>query len=143
MDLKSARKISTTFWSEYETKIVLILGFVLVSVVAFEFGLMQGQKWQQKPLIIEKSASAEAPKGEAVNLTTATQTAPQGANLALKKSLPAVRQDCVFVGSKNSDKYHLPTCSSAKRIKPENMVCFKSAEEAAAKNYQPDKGCIK
>lgn len=136
MDLKSTPKKITSFWLKYETKIVLILGFILVSVVAFEFGLMQGQKWQQKPLIIEKTAVQEAPKGEAVNLTVTGQTAPPGANLALKK-------DCALIGSKNSDKYHLPTCSSAKRIKPENVVCFKSVEEATTKNYLPDKGCIK
>ncbi|MDD5464346.1 MAG: hypothetical protein PHP62_04295, partial [Candidatus Moranbacteria bacterium] len=37
---------------------------------------------------------------------------------------------CAYVGSKNSDKFYLPTCSYAKRVKPENLVCFKPAEEA-------------
>lgn len=130
-------------WLEYEAKIVLVCGLVLVSAVAFEFGLMQGQKWLGKPLIIEKTALAEVPKGEAVNFTAPDPKAVLGAISTAKKSLPAVRQDCAFIGSKNSDKYHLPTCSSAKRIKPENVVCFKSAEDAAAKSYQADKGCIK
>jgi hypothetical protein len=125
-----------SFWSEHETKIVLVFGFILVSVVAFEFGLMQGQKWQQKPLIIEKMALSEAPKGEAVNFTTVNSGATQGANFTVKK-------DCAFVGSKNSNKYHLPNCTFAKRIKPENVVCFKSVEDAAVKGYSPDKGCIK
>jgi hypothetical protein len=124
------------FWLKNEAKIILVFGFLLVSVVAFEFGLMQGQKWQQKPLIIEKTASAEAPKGEAVNLATPDPKPAPEASLASKK-------DCAFIGSKNSNKFHLPTCSFAKRIKPENVVCFKSAEDAAAKNYLPDKGCIK
>jgi len=136
MDLKSTPKKIASFWLKYETKIVLISGFILVSVVAFEFGLMQGQKWQQKPLIIEKMAVQETPKGETVNVAVADQKAAQGANLALKK-------DCAYVGSKNSNKYHLPTCQWVKRIKPENVVCFKSAEEAVVKNYLPDKGCIK
>lgn len=136
MDLKSAKNSITQFWLKYEPKIVMISGLILVAAVSFEFGLMQGQKWQQKPLIIEKTASQEALKGEAVNLTTPDPKTAQGAFLAVKK-------DCTFVGSKNSTKYHLPTCQWAKRIKPENVVCFKSAEEATAKNYQPDKGCIK
>jgi len=51
--------------------------------------------------------------------------------------------DCAFVGSKNSDKYHVPTCQWAKRIKPENIICFKSIDDAVAKNYKPDKTCIK
>ena len=79
-------------WLKNEAKIVLVFGFLLVSVVAFEFGLMQGQKWQQKPLIIEKTASAEAPKGEAVNLATTDQKPAPEANLASKK-------DCSFIGS--------------------------------------------
>lgn len=136
MDLRPTFKKLKGFWGEYEAKIVLVFGFLLVSVVAFEFGLMQGQKWQQKPLIIEKMASTEAPKGEAVNLTTADPKAASGA-------ISTVKKDCAFVGSKNSNKYHLPTCSSAKRIKPENVVCFKSAQDATDKNYQPDKSCIK
>ncbi len=44
--------------------------------------------------------------------------------------------DCAFVGSKNSTKYHLPTSGSAKRIKPENLVCFTSADEAVARGYE-------
>lgn len=48
-----------------------------------------------------------------------------------------------FVGSKNSDKYHLPDCRWAKRIKPENQVWFSSEEEARAKGYQPCSQCHK
>jgi hypothetical protein len=44
--------------------------------------------------------------------------------------------DCAFVGSKNSTKYHLPTSGSAKRIKPENLVCFMSVDEAVARGYE-------
>ena len=29
-------------------------------------------------------------------------------------------------GTKNSNKYHYPTCKSAQRIKPANLVRFKS-----------------
>lgn len=47
---------------------------------------------------------------------------------------------CLFVGSKNSNKYHSPSCSYAKNIKPENKVCFASAEDAKARGYQA--GCI-
>lgn len=49
--------------------------------------------------------------------------------------------DCAYVGSKNSNLYHLPTCAAAQRIKPENRLCFASAEEAAQKGYKP--GCLK
>lgn len=48
-----------------------------------------------------------------------------------------------YVGSKNSDKYHLPSCRWAKRIKSENQVWFSSKEEAESKGYQPCGTCMK
>ncbi|MDA8596956.1 hypothetical protein N9L26_01325 [Candidatus Pacebacteria bacterium] len=46
-----------------------------------------------------------------------------------------------FVGSKNSDKYHLPWCSGAKRIKEENQVWFANEAEARSKGYMPAGNC--
>ncbi len=40
----------------------------------------------------------------------------------------------LYVASKNSDKYHKCSCYNAKRIKPENLVCFSSKEQAEQKN---------
>lgn len=47
--------------------------------------------------------------------------------------------DCLYVGSKNSDIYHKPDCKWAKRIKPENLICFKSIEEV--KDLKPCNTC--
>lgn len=41
-----------------------------------------------------------------------------------------------YVGSKNSDKYHLLDSGSAKRIKEENKVYFKSKEDAESQGYE-------
>lgn len=38
-------------------------------------------------------------------------------------------RNCLYVGSKNSDKYYPPECRTARRIKPENQLCFTSEEE--------------
>ena len=46
-----------------------------------------------------------------------------------------------YVGSKNSNKYHYPTCRSAQRIKPGNLVTFSSAKEARDAGYVPCKIC--
>lgn len=60
------------------------------------------------------------------------------------QSLPeAQKQTGQFVASKNSNKYHLPTCRFAKKIKPENQVWFSSAAEAEARGYQPCGTCMK
>lgn len=116
------------FLLKNEQKIVLIIAFCLVSGISFEFGILQGQKWQQKPLIIEKPIDIPVS-------TQSVQNEPPIAseNVPITRSQPA--KDCAFVASKNSDKYHIPTCQWAKRIKPENVVCYKdqSAAEAAGK----------
>lgn len=46
-----------------------------------------------------------------------------------------------FVGSSKSDKYHYPSCSAAKRIKPENLITFSSSEEARRMGYTPCSKC--
>ncbi len=46
-----------------------------------------------------------------------------------------------FWASKNSNKYHHPTCTWAKRINPSNLIKFNSPEEAIKANYIPCKIC--
>jgi micrococcal nuclease len=49
--------------------------------------------------------------------------------------------DYKYVGSSKSDKYHYPSCQWAKKIKPDNLVTFKSAKEAQDAGYVPCKVC--
>lgn len=46
-----------------------------------------------------------------------------------------------YVASKNGTKYYLPSCSGAKRIKPENTVWFASAADAQAAGLTPAANC--
>ncbi|MDQ1284037.1 MAG: hypothetical protein QG620_385 [Patescibacteria group bacterium] len=132
------------FWEKYEYKIILAAGFILVSAISFEAGILKGAQMRQKPIIIEKPAENVA--GAAVDNSTA-QSPPGAQNLPQEEKngqndKNAQPQNCTLVGSKNSNKYHLPTCRYAKGIKPENKVCFKDAAEAQVRGYQPDKNCI-
>ena len=125
------------FFLKHETKLVLFVGFMLISTISFEIGVLQGQKWQQKPLLIEKQVSAPlagemvengapgAPEGVSAEQKDATMTKTEPV-----KSQPAKIEKCAYVGSKNSTKFYAPNCSWAKQIKPENVVCFASADEA-------------
>jgi len=47
----------------------------------------------------------------------------------------------VYVGSKNSTKYHYTYCRWAQKINPDNKVVFNSAKEAQASGYIPCKVC--
>jgi hypothetical protein len=134
-------KLVKAFWQKHEYKTILLFGFILVSFISFEAGVLKGEKWQKEPLVIEKLVST----GEAINTAQkppeASKLASGGQNTEIKANTSPA--ECAFVGSKNSNKYHLSSCQWAKRIKPENIVCFKSAEDAVQKGYQPDKSCIK
>ena len=44
-------------------------------------------------------------------------------------------KNTMYVGSKNSDKFYECSCRYAKRVKPENIVCFSSESDARAKGY--------
>jgi len=50
------------------------------------------------------------------------------------------KQECLYVGSKNSKTYHKPDCKFAKKIKPENMVCYKTDSEV--KDLKPCSTCL-
>jgi hypothetical protein len=54
------------------------------------------------------------------------------------KSTPAEYE---YVASKNSDVFHKPDCSSAKRIKPENLVGYNSRDEAINAGKRPCGQC--
>lgn len=148
-DNKQKSKIRA-FWLQYEAKIVLIIGFILVAIIAFEAGVLKGQNWQQKPLIIEKPASASETcqtvnnnPSEGQNSPLGGQNSPEAGKAISQNPSTTVGVSCAFIGSRNSNKYHLSTCRWAKQIKPENIVCFKSTEDAVSKGYQPDQNCIK
>ena len=46
-----------------------------------------------------------------------------------------------FVGSKNSNVYHIPSCFEAQKIKPQNLVTFPNAKAAQAAGYRPCEVC--
>lgn len=122
------------WWGQNEQKIVVGAIFCLISAISYEFGALKGQKLQQKPLVIEKPVSVSC-EGQAGNQgdSGASGAQPQGANAPAKITSGAATGKCAFVGSKNSTKFYVPSCSWAKRIKPENLACYQSEQEALSK----------
>jgi micrococcal nuclease len=50
------------------------------------------------------------------------------------------KNDCLYVGSKTSKTYHKPDCKFAKKIKPENLVCYRTDLEI--KGLNPCSTCL-
>ncbi|GEM_PF-1299982 len=48
---------------------------------------------------------------------------------------------CAYVGSVNSNIYHYQSCRWAKKITPENEICFSSIADAKSKGYRACKVC--
>lgn len=129
------------FLIKHEFKLALAGGLILIALISFETGYLEGKKVQGKPIVIEKPIECAKTAQE----NAATPAAPNNALTQNQEKVAGaknVAQDCAFVGSKNSDKVHLPTCSFAKRIKPENLVCFKNLDDVIRQGRVADK-CIK
>lgn len=109
---------------------------VLIGVIGFEAGLVRGSMGSSAPITVEKPVGELTPG----NCVSNTQVAGASTDAGPVAAQPGT-EGCKFVGSRNSTLYHLPTCAVAKRIKPENRVCFADEEAARAKGYKA--GCLK
>lgn len=131
------------FWLEYGEKIILAVGIILIALVSFEAGYLKGQKNQKEPVAVNQPSCAPCPKAQENNNASSANN-PASNNQNKTENQPNTEnQKCAFVASKNSNKYHLPTCQWAQKIKPENKICFSSKEEAESRGYQGAKCCIK
>jgi hypothetical protein len=123
--------------SNERQRIGFLFAAVLIGIIGFEAGILRNSMNSSAPLVIEK------PVGELAAADCATSGTVAGASTesaAIPTQKPGT-EACRFVGSKNSTLYHAPSCAVAKRIKPENIVCFADEAAATAKGYKP--GCLK
>lgn len=110
-----------------QSDLFIIITIILVALIAFGVGRLSASK--SEPILIKnlEQASIEniAPKQEEKTIQNEIQGSYQGQ----------------VVGSKNSDKYHLPDCPGAKQISEQNKIWFNSIEEAKKAGYKPASNC--
>jgi tetrahydromethanopterin S-methyltransferase subunit F len=139
--MKNALNKVKDVWKLHGREIALFIGVIVVGVVGFEVGFIEGQSVQSKPLVVTASLTPLIPVAEPLpNTQIVVKQASANTDTKIVNA-DVIDVNCAFVGSKNSNKYHLAKCSFAKRIKAENRVCFTSAEDAQSKGYQA--GCVK
>lgn len=110
----------------------------LIKIDLSAVSALLGSAMEQNPQP-ESAQTSEVKNSQSQNSAPQTKLQIQG-NTNTSQVTPQTGQ---FVGSKNSTKYHLPSCRFAKNIKPANQVWFTSAEEAKSRGYQPCGTCIK
>ncbi|MDZ7726167.1 MAG: Ada metal-binding domain-containing protein [Candidatus Campbellbacteria bacterium] len=116
------------------TSIIVILLVLFVSFSAFALGRLSAEKNSSKGLVVE-TVPPNIFKEKGSNNGIEDEKASQGG------SEEEVAEDRFLVGSKNSDKYHFPWCSGAKRINEENLISFSSYEEAKNAGYVAAQNC--
>ncbi|OGZ34488.1 MAG: hypothetical protein A2174_02605 [Candidatus Portnoybacteria bacterium RBG_13_41_18] len=106
--------------------IVLVVGFILVAVISFGVGILSAPGLTKNPLIIENQ---EASISEMINSDQGSETGNTVEDQnTTQTSLTSDKG--ILVASKNGTKYYWPWSSWAKRIKPENLIWFKSEADA-------------
>lgn len=158
------------FFKKNEADIVLVLGIVLISLISFGGGWIMGGKQFYNKTKAEIKNTDQVIKIEDINFkTTDNKNLNEKSNQENftsqdknnKKNLQnsqienytsqnnsssnfsknTISKNCQYIGSKNSNVYHLPDCPGAQRIKEENKICFSSKEEAEKAGYRPAKNC--
>lgn len=152
---------------KHENRIVLFIGVILLSIMSYGIGRL-GTPQPKEPITIEANSQKSLPVDKPIlkssiseeNKQTQNQekslqdngtrdniTTPITGNNNKNRSSATTEEKKVpvskrrYVASKNGTKYHLPTCSGAKRIKEENKIWFDSKTEAEQAGYEPAKNC--
>jgi DNA/RNA endonuclease YhcR with UshA esterase domain len=118
------------FFAKNERKIVLFLGLLLAVFLGFTFGVLKGKRFVYEPLVIS------IPENPPVLINSNNSI-----NKEEKTKISENLANCVYVGSKKGTKYYPPSCDYAKKIKPENLRCFPSDEDAKIKGYEKTTSC--
>jgi len=92
-------------------------------------------------LYASRQPEAAALRAAAPATVASVSPTPRGVPVPREQVASGVAAEQRYVGSKNSNKYHLPWCSGARRIAEHNKVWFSSKAEAEAAGYTPAGNC--
>jgi len=113
-----------------QNKIILTIALILVAVLGFQMGRLSVLINQDGNIVFKQTNQEELE--QFFNQKQGSYTYQKGS--AVEKNQVQKGQ---FIGSKNSNKYHLPSCHWASRIKPENRIWFENEADAQENGYIP------
>jgi hypothetical protein len=126
-----------------QERVISLFGFAMV----FMFGFFSGY-YYLLDRIDKGGVSIEEPRADCTALFNAgiaqnAMSVSEGSDKQDNTVTSAESKVKSYVASKNSKIFHVPSCSSALKIKEENKVWFSSEEEAGAGGFSPHSACIK
>ena len=122
----------SSFWESDR----LFVAALLIAVALVSFGL---GRWSAAPRPADRAPAMPAAASVAAERELQEEEAAPAA--PVEAGEPAAPAGGMYVGSKNSNKYHLPWCAGARSISEANKVWFSSKEEAEAAGYVPASNC--
>ena len=137
MTIADPREAGKAFLGRIPADLLVLLVLVLASSLAFGAGILVGKDL----------AKAEAADGFWIEQLPQELVPAAGGPAAAYSALsfpapePLGEGSGTYMASKNGTKYYLPTCGSAKRIKPENRIWFATKADAEAAGYGPAANC--
>lgn len=138
-NIKTAKAKSFDWLTSREVYMVILI--ITVASLSYGLGRLSKIREVREPLRIENiTTEKNNGEGESGVLSKTVISNNQAAII----TTPVITNNATtgqYVGSKTSDKYHLPWCSGAKRIKEENKIWFASIADAEAKGYKPAANC--
>ncbi len=111
---------------------------LLIAIASFGLGRQSVMQKAASNSLKNNASAVLVTPSQIVKSTSITPT-PITTNSTVTKESSSVSGE--VVASKSGTKYHLPTCSGAKSIKPENLITFATIAEAKAAGYTPAANC--
>lgn len=105
---------------------------IALSVSSFFLGKIAALEQRKQGVVVETIPTAIAPLQ---TKSSQEEVGERGATFSESAG------DVMLVGSVNSNVYHFPWCSGARRINEENKLTFTSYQEAQQAGYRPAKNC--
>jgi len=136
--------ILKAFWEKNGQIALFVLAGLLLCTVAYRAGQTAERNRQSSEIKISltRPESSNPQKDKVQLIEKIAGESLSGTTAEAGSAVNAGEENCQFVGSKNSNKYHLPSCRYAANIKPENKRCFVSGEEAEKSGYVGGSCCV-
>lgn len=137
MTIADPKEAGKAFLGRIPADLLILLVLVLASSLSFGIGILVGKDL----------AKAEAKDGFWIEQLPEELVPAAGGPAAAYSALSAPTPEPLgegsgtYVASKNGTKYYLLSCGSARRIKPENRIWFRTKAEAEAAGYGPAANC--
>jgi hypothetical protein len=123
-------------------KILVVLCVLAVAFLAYYIGFIEGKEGAQSrvALLCDKDvlSTLAIPLGAVANASQKSETSSTIKNTTtqnIKVSNTVAQNGGVYMGSKNGKKYYTTGCASTKRIKSQNQIYFKDAQDAQLQGY--------